>query len=406
MSFETTFRNMALDKESKARVLATTSKWVIPGAAVAALILVITVPMVVILRSSNSDTSISVAFLGNSMQYYNDFPRFMEVISGDYVKQNSCMHTDSTLANLLQTGNGMYKKFNTTNALIEDVGFHDYGACTSQQLVFGYDRYLYHNWLYLNESSSFEGSYTGPTNDGLNPCFEDEDYKKFITNYFLDHSLEWDFIFMNDGLQSPARYKQRQSSLLALENTYVGWFSKTGAIPVFLHTHAFWSSFQDMDGLTDIPQFTSLTYAGYRQYAELLGSYLPPEQQPRIAPVGIAFLVVWEEDSAMWEKLFHYDDIHASPHGTFLQGCVVHYTLFGRMPESELVLQEDISQLFSRARRMQPPTHHRKSFPTQEEATYLYDVAKRVSEDGYLPSSFVEYTNGESASTDEDYINS
>ena len=53
-----------------------------------------------------------------------------------------------------------------------------------------------------------------------------------------------------------------------------------------------------MTGLTDIPIFMSLTYEGYREYAEAVGQYLPEEQQPKLAPVGLAFLLACSQHVA------------------------------------------------------------------------------------------------------------
>jgi hypothetical protein len=50
---------------------------------------------------------LSVA-IGNSMQYYNDLPRFLEAISDGHIEQNSCLHGDSNLHSNLVTG-GMYQ---------------------------------------------------------------------------------------------------------------------------------------------------------------------------------------------------------------------------------------------------------------------------------------------------------
>lgn len=60
-----------------------------------------------------------------------------------------------------------------------------------------------------------------------------------------------------------------------------------------------------MGDLDDVPTFTALTYEGYKQYADLLRTYLPKSQEPRIAPVGLAFLLVWEENYSFWERMFH-----------------------------------------------------------------------------------------------------
>lgn len=42
------------------------------------------------------EQDVSVAFIGNSMQYFNDSPRFMEALAGGRIKhQNSCLHGDA-----------------------------------------------------------------------------------------------------------------------------------------------------------------------------------------------------------------------------------------------------------------------------------------------------------------------
>lgn len=152
-----------------------------------------------------------------------------------------------------------------------------------------------------------------------------------------------------------------------------------------------------MTGLGSVPEFTSLTYEGYKQYAALLEEKLPASQKPRIAPVGLAFLIVWEEKYELWERLFHVDKVHCSPLGTFLQACVLHHTLFGKMPKHAEVVRGDMSNLWLRARRFQPNKHRRTPFPTYEEAAYLYDVAARIAIRGHVPKTLVNYDNGEAA---------
>jgi hypothetical protein len=82
-------------------------------------------------------TTTSVAFLGNSMLYFNDFPRFFEEISSGSdsrrIVQNSCLHGSASIASLLHGNNGMYPKFKTHNAVLGKDTYgqyiHDYGAC-------------------------------------------------------------------------------------------------------------------------------------------------------------------------------------------------------------------------------------------------------------------------------------
>jgi hypothetical protein len=80
-------------------------------------------------------------------------------------------------------------------------------------------------------------------------------------------------------------------------------------------THAYWPSSRDMAGLTDnIPTFMlSLTYVGYREYAEVIGRYLLENQQPKLAPVGLAYLLIWGENPSMWAKLIDMVEIHITP---------------------------------------------------------------------------------------------
>lgn len=127
----------------------------------------------------------------------------------------------------------------------------------------------------------------------------------------------------------------------------------------------------------------------------MLSSRLPASQRPRIAPVGIAFLTVWEENRELWRKLYHSDHLHASPLGSFLTGCIVHHTLFGKLPRRETVLVPNLPDLWNRARVMQQADEPPNPFPNNEEAEYLYGIAQRVAVDGYRPKSFVSYAREE-----------
>jgi hypothetical protein len=211
----------------------------------------------------------------------------------------------------------------------------------------------------------------------------------------LSSTKRWDYIVMNDNTRTPARNKSRTESLNVLNTTYRIWIKETGAVPVFLATYGYWTPYRDMGGLGSIPEFTSLTHQGYVEYAKLLEEQLPISQKPRIAPVGIAFLVVWEENYNLWKRMFHVDRIHCGPIGTYLQGLIVYYTLYGVMPKYSIVVRPDMSTLFLHTRRFQPVDHHRDPFPSQDEAAYLYNLAVRVMVRHHIPSSFIQYSNGD-----------
>jgi hypothetical protein len=343
------------------------------------------------------DSLTSVAFLGNSMFYFNDFPRFLEEISQGKVVQNSCLHGGASISSLVIEGNGMYPQLKTRKAVLgkDDDGniIYDYGACTVSQLLLGLDNRL------------DDPGYARPTELNLNmtnPCRDDAAYLEYAIEAFADSipKTAWDFVVINDNTCNPARSITREHALQTLEQFHVPWLLETGATPVFLWTHAYSvesTEVRNMTGLEDVANFTSLTRVGYQAYADLLNLYLPAKQAPRIAPVGLAFLVVHEENYDLWKTLFHCDHIHASPSGTFLQGCIIYYTLFGKMPSHDWVLREDMASLWERARMMQHAWEPPNPFPDQETAKYLYRVAERVMIEGHIPKSFINYQNGEAA---------
>jgi hypothetical protein len=354
----------------------------------------------------DSNTTTSVAFIGNSMFYFNDFPRFFEEISEGTVVQNSCLHGGASIGSLLLEGNSMYPQFETSKAILgkdhQGNTIYDYGACTVAQLLLGRDNRL------------GDPGYPLPGTDlnNTNPCTEDATYMKYAMEEFHDSSITktgWDFVLINDNTRNPAKGSTRQHALQNLEHSYVPWLLETGSTPVFLWTHAYTPDYtcetdyvestydRNMTGLKDIANFTSLTGAGYQAYVDLLSLHLPAKQAPRIAPVGLAFLVVHEENYELWKTLFHCDNLHASPSGTFLQGCIIYYALFGKMPIEDLVLREDMASLWKSARMMQHAWEPPNPFPDLQTAKYLYSVAERVMKEGYVPKSFINYQNGEVA---------
>jgi hypothetical protein len=326
-------------------------------------------------KGTTTDTSISVAFIGNSMQYYNDLPRLMVEMSEANITQNSCYRPGTSLKTIITHGNGMPNYWNTSAALINGTDLYDFGACTVKQLLFGKD-----NHLEKLARKKFEHD---PVAD--NPCLAFPEYLNYLNNYYAENKPKWDFLVLNDNSRNAFRITAREKGLHTLRTTYVPLFKRSGAIPVFLDTHAYF----DYTGEThDIPTFTSISYEGYQQYAAALESFLPPWQKPRIAPSGIVFLAVWEEDNSLWKTLFHSDRAHASPLGTFLEACVIHYTLLGRLPLRKDVLRDDMSTLWSTARMMTPPWQPMNAFPSKEDAEYVYNIAERVLINKHLPNAF------------------
>ena len=114
-----------------------------------------------------------IAFVGNSIQYFNDLPRLFEQLNSD-VLQDSCLHGGTRYATLIQKGNGMQKKWATTPAKRSDGSF-DIGAASVQELLLGADQ---------------------------------------------ETKVSWDYVVLNDYTQGPAREKVRTKSIAALRTAY------------------------------------------------------------------------------------------------------------------------------------------------------------------------------------------
>jgi hypothetical protein len=268
--------------------------------------------------------------------------------------------------------------------------YDDYYAAPTDDGVYEktYDDDLYQDTF--NEKYPLE-------NDGTNPCLLNENYYYYKQQQYDDFGTpQWDYIILNDNSRAPCCTEQRETGLELLKDVYVPWFIETKAVPIFMVTHGYWASMRDMSGLTDIPTFASLTYEGYREYAEMVAGLLPADQQPRLAPVGLAFQLVWEDNPSMWENLIHMDEIHLTPSGTYLEGLIVYATIYGHLPNPRIALNGDVANLFSNARRMTPSAHIQEAYPTLDQARYLYHIASRVI-NGEIPRSFIIYQNGESA---------
>lgn len=300
---------------------------------------------------------------------------------------------------LLPSGNGMNNKWRTKNAEISGVDrVYDFGACTVRQLLMGYDEYLVEH----NDNGYY-------IEDGRNPCFQSERYLQYLQfkniiylpRFNDDGSMtrvipRWNYVVINDQTKRPAIPDKLNASAATLRDYYVPYFLESGATPILLSTYGYFSNFTNMTGLGNISMFTFRVHQGYEYYAQVLEENLPSNQRPRIAPVGMAFLVLYEEYRSLWEKLFFIDGYHPSPHGTYLMGCVLYATIFERMPRKSYYGSSP-SALFKRARRMQigKAQQHVMPFPTKDEANYLYRLAQRVVIDGYRPKSWRKYLRNE-----------
>jgi len=282
-------------------------------------------------QSTSSDTDkvyTRVAFLGNSILYYNDCPRFLVNLSkGDHVNihQDSCLRGGTNLQQLWEQGNGM----------------SEHGFKEQQEY---------------------------PTVQSLLECNEDKQ--------------SYDYIIFNDHTQGPARLDSRKETQQTLLKNYLPLILQNEAIPIIIETAAYrYPDINNSNDLGSTHEFQNKVKEGVDSYSQVL--------QPvscRVAPVGSAYLHVHDDNQGLWARLFGpTDHFHLSLLGTFLQGCVLHCTMFSSPPPLPQT-DEDIASLWSDARYIKTGKNI-KPFPSVEEAAYLLNVAKIVCGIGKVPES-------------------
>ena len=358
----------------------------------AGLLACLSISVVVAVANKVRTKDLNVAFIGNSYFFVNDLPRLMESMSDGHIYQDSCLHGRGSLLNILRTGNGMYPRWETEYASISPYGkyyeheLYDYGACSVPELLLGEDSLL----SYGNEDGAF-------ADDGKNPCFEDDAYLAYRSALGVNGSVSWDYVVLTDQAKRMCFDDARQDAITALNYTYAPILKGIRATPIIVQPQAFYSENTNMTGLGDIPTFTSKVMEGAKDYMDFLNAKLPRRHRAKIAPVGDAFLAVWEDKTAIWKKLFLEDGVHSSGYGSYLYGAVIYATIYGKMPKAGIVITGDVSELFDNARKLQANS---TQFPTKAEAKYLYKIAKKVAVHGYRPKSYA--TVGKSPSSYSD----
>ena len=303
-----------------------------------------------------------VAFVGNSILYFNDTPRFLVRLGkgGDHTTvtvqprergdtpydsyiehQDSCLCGGASLESLWSKGNRMLQHgFSTDSAKIatsDGTEVYDVGS---------------------------------PNVNDLLECNPKKD-------------ASWDFVVMNDHTHGPARPESRKATETILLERYVPLLLANWAIPIVIETAAYRiPGINNSEDLGSTRDFQSKVKDGVRSYLEAMQTKLPEYQTPRMAPVGFAYLTVHDNRRELWEKLFdEWDDFHPSPSGSFLQGCVLHNTMFGSPPPLPRT-DDEIANLWMNARMMHSRTENKAMpLPSVVDAAFLWDVAKMVCEE-------------------------
>lgn len=277
-------------------------------------------------NSQKKKKRISVAFLGNSIQYFNDSPRLVEAMlrdSGITVQQDSCLRPGASLAQLWAKGNGMRLKFSTPPARLSR-GRYDIGAPTPTALL---------------------------------------------------QFPKWDYVLFQDHTQHPTRPASRDETLNIFKDHFVPLLRQCqpGATILFLQTFAYRvPGLKSSQDLGNFDGFTDRLVEGYDIYAHHMRKAGFAVQ---IVPVGRAVQWLYKHRRHdLWESLYSWDDFHPSPHGTWLQACLIFLALTqGRVPPPKYN-----PLWWDECRYMQPPEEKPLPLPTVQEAEDLRQVAMMI----------------------------
>ena len=192
---------------------------------------------------------VTVAFLGNSILYYNDCPRFLENLSKGAISQDSCLRGGTNLHELWKLGNGMRKHgWATENAKIDnadgDAAYYDVGAPNVKTL--------------------------------------------------LDATKKWDYVVFNDHTQGPARPEKKQVTQDVLVEKYLPLLLDCLATPIIIETAAYrYEGIVNSQDLGSTHEFQKRVREGIEDYIQVLGEKMESKSiKPKIAPVGTAYLYV------------------------------------------------------------------------------------------------------------------
>lgn len=224
-------------------------------------------------------------------------------------------------------------------------------------------------------------------NDGQNPCFQNEAYREYQESFGLKVRGGWDFVVITDQSKNMAIQENREQALTAFNYTYGPILKKKHISPIIVQPHAYSADGADSANINEITTYTALIMEGAKVYKKYLNKRTGWFSKAHIAPVGNAFMTVFEESqNELYPKLFMDDGIHPSAYGTFLYGTIIYATMTGYMPKYNRVVVDNMenSAIFATARRLQASSSA-AGFPTKDEAAILYSIAKKVALRGYKP---------------------
>ncbi|KAL3934841.1 MAG: hypothetical protein SGBAC_009522 [Bacillariaceae sp.] len=176
---------------------------------------------------------------------------------------------------------------------------------------------------------------------------------------------EWDYIIMNDQTQAPVRTLTKKNTIKVLKKRYLKRIQEhsPSSTVILLMTAAYKSSKVNYSSdLGGFRKFTKKLLVGYESYASVFPN-------AKIAPLGIGYSYIKENyEKHVWDQLYASDGYHPSPHGTYLEACILYCTIVQEEPPEYDAEWWDSARYKVR----------RRDRPTIAEAAILRNVAWKV----------------------------
>ena len=299
----------------------------------------------------------TVAFCGNSMLYYNDCPRLVEILLtrmyyyDDNVTttsttprlQDSCLRGGASLASLWERGNGMQTRFggSVNNGVNSDHARHDHddirddiGAPTVASLLQNPPWDTAPNTARNSRSNNSSNS-----SSNIRACHT--------------RCGTWNYILLQDHELCTTQTTEdgRPVSLRALREHYlpsIQNLSKQHRQPpsppppptvLLMETFAYQTPrLRETIGLGGMEEFTSAIVVGIEEYASVVQDFgLEYRVIPMATAVEALAKAVVADGSAnpttdLWKRIYDRDGVHPSPHGAWLQACLIVSIVTGRVP--------------------------------------------------------------------------
>ena len=305
-----------------------------------------------LLLTTNNHAIPTVAFCGNSMTYYNDLPKLVELmLQSLQTTRTTTVRTTATTTNKQTIQQAVAQQSIQDTCLLGGSNFASLwteGCHYSTEIPKFGDQGTVQSLL--NSPRSFHDC-----NDDFDDDYDDDydDYDEEQLYWDDEEQLYWDAVVLQDGVVYASNDLLRNTSIQALREWYLPEIIKASSsqyrYPNSTTTYVSSSKptkvllLQTFPAKTvqirqallreaDFDAFSDTIVEAYEDYANLIRTEFPAVPHT-IVPMAIAVKSLYHDpNSDLYNSLHHVDGFHPSPHATYLASCLVVAVLTGLSP--------------------------------------------------------------------------